>query len=189
MSSPEIVLSNFVRRQTANSQFSHFEGAEADLLARTVADFDSQTPGYRDGVVLVPLTNLVGFYSGVATLKDGDNLVGSYEPRRKGEEPRQSTSVVGREKLPAAQVEVVLYRADVLAEDPKHVRKGEWEIVSVNASPVVGEMPIAPMTLLHNHFGSDGGTDTGMSDSELVALLREGFEFWKDKAFVAESEG
>jgi hypothetical protein len=186
MTRPFIIESDFVTRQTPESRFSHFDGPGgwAEVVARTVADFDRQTPGYRDGVVLVPLTDTSGFYSGVATLKAGDKLVGVYEARREGEEPRKSTSVVGATKLPAKHVDVVLYRADVLAEDPNHVGKGEWEIVSVNCNPVEGSMPIEPMVLLHNHFGSTGGTATGMSDSELVAQLRESFEFWKDKAFV-----
>ena len=182
---PFLIESDFVTRQTRNSAFSHFDGPWAEVVARTEADFDNQTPGYREGVVLVRLSDVSGFKSGVAHLKEGDKLVGAFEARRDGEDPRLSTCVVGREKLDAAQVDVVLYRADVLAEDPSHVGKGEWEIVSVNASPVEGEMPIDPMTLLHNHFGADGGTSTGLTDSELVAMLREGFHFWKDKAMVA----
>ena len=187
---PEIVLSNFVRRQTPNSRFSHFEGDEAELLARTVADFDNQKPGYRDGVVLVPLSDVSGFKSGVVVLRDGDKLVAAFEPRREGEEPRKtSRCAVGRSKDEAVRVDIVLYRKDVLLEDPKHVSLGEWEVVSVNCCPVDEDMPIEPSVLLHNHFGSDGGSDTGMSDSELVAQLRVSHAWWKDKAFVPGSEG
>lgn len=180
----KIIDSDFVRRQTAASRFTHFDGPWSEVVSRTVADFNRQTLGYRDGVVLVPLRDVSGFQSGVVTLVEGDTLVGKYEARLDGEEPRKSTSVEGGEKLPCKGVEVVLYRADVLAEDPTHVPKGDWEIVSVNGNPCEGPMPIAPMTLLHNHFGSTGGTDTGLSDADLVAQLRESFEFWKDKAFM-----
>ena len=51
------------------------------------------------------------------------------------------------------------------------------------------EVPINPMTLMHNHFGSDGGTDTHLSDKDFVIMLREGFEFWKDKAMIEEQKG
>jgi hypothetical protein len=37
---------------------------------------------------------------------------------------------------------------------------------------------------MHNHFGSDGGTSTGLSDEEFVSMLRESFEFWQDKALA-----
>lgn len=186
MSLPPIALSTFVLRQIPESKFSHYDGLLSDVvgMVRESMDKSDPEPGYRDGVKLVTLLNPKGFYSGIATLQDGDRLVGAYAPRRAGETPRQSISVVGRQKLPAKKVVVVLYRADVLGEDPTHQTLGEWEIISINASPVDGEMPIDPMTLMHNHFGSSGGTATNLSDSEFVAMLRAGFDFWKDKAFV-----
>jgi hypothetical protein len=188
MSLPFLVESDFVKRQTFGSEFSYFDGEWSELIARTEANFEARTTLYRDGVVAVRLEDASGVFSGVATLVEGDKLIGAYKARHPGEEPRQSTQVVGREKLPAVQVDVIVYRKDVLCEDPKHVAKGEWEIVSVNASPVEGDMPIAPMTLLANHFKASGGTDTGMSDAELIKLLRQGYEFWKDKAMVAPAE-
>jgi len=37
------------------------------------------------------------------------------------------------------------------------------------------------MTLMHNHFGSDGGTDTKMSDSDFAAAMEVSFNYWKNK--------
>ena len=61
--------------------------------------------------------------------------------------------------------------------------EGNWEIISINASPIEGSSgtPITPETLMYNHFGGDGGTDTKLSDKEFVKMLRDSFEFWKDK--------
>ena len=179
-----ISLSDFVRRQTKKSRFSHWDMSDGAFLDMVHCEFDKGMKGYREGVLIVPINATHGFYSGVAVLKDGDKLVGKYEPRRPGEEPRKSTCVVGRKKMPAKKVDVVLYHRDVLCEDPEHVSLNEWEVVSVNCSPLEGPMPIAPMVLLHNHFGSSGGTSTNLSDSDLVAMLRESFNWWKDKAFV-----
>ena len=84
-------------------------------------------------------------------------------------------------------MDVVLYRSDVLAENGDNALESSednWEVVSINASPVEGEIPINPMTLMHNHFGSEGGTATNMTDVEFVAALREGFAFWSDKAMA-----
>lgn len=202
---PEIVL-GFAARQTPKSRFSHFEGIDladgwADFVARIRRNWHRMRPTYRaynketgkcdkyglpfGGVIEIPIDDVSGFFSGVAKLEAGDKLVGVYEARKAGEEPRKNTCVAGRTKLPAKTVNIILYHADVLAEEEGHKILGEWEVVSINTSPDEGEIPIEPMTLLHNHFGSSGGTATGMTDSELVAALRKSFDYWKDKAFVA----
>jgi len=159
-------------------------------------------PGYRDGVLVVPVAPY-GFRTGLVTLREGDELVGRYEARRPGEEPRKSVYAKAavetlwasdeecdiyveemREKIPAIAVDVILYRHDVLAEDGDAETDAEWEIISVNARPTVGPEPIAPMVLMHNHFGSEGGTSTNMTLKEFEAALRESFEYWKDKAML-----
>jgi len=42
--------------------------------------------------------------------------------------------------------------------------------------------------LMHNHFGSDGGTRTNLSDEQFVAMLKDSFIFWSDKALAANHE-
>jgi len=179
-----IAVNDFVKRQTSDSRFSHFDGEWEELVSRVEANFESRLFGYRDDVVLVPVEP-AGFFSGVVQLKEGDRLVGGFEPRRAGEVPRKFVTVTDTEKLPAKHVYVVLYTSKILSEDndnqlPPH--EGNWEVISINASPTEGSMPIDPMVLMHNHFGSDGGTETGLSDHDFVSMLRESFIFWKDKA-------
>lgn len=181
-----ILVNPFVTRQTEESPFSHFEGSWDILRDLTQEAFDNgnTTAGYRDGVILVNVPN-PGFYSGVVTLTEGTELTGSFKARREGETPRKQVLAKGGEKIPAKSCQIVLYRGDVLAEGGDHSGDGtadQWEIISINANPTEEEMPIDPMVLLHNHFGSDGGTDTGMTDAELVAQLRKSFLWWKDKA-------
>ena len=185
-----LVVNPFVLRQTAESPFSHFagDGGWGTIVARAIAAMaaGATKPGYRDGVleVIIDPTDVM---SGVVVLTDGAELVGTYKPRRVGETPRKEIRAKGAHKMPAATASVILYRTDVLAENGDNIlpmSAGGWEIVSLNASPVEGDIPIDPMTLMHNHFGSDGGTATGMSDSEFVSALRRGFEFWKNKAMA-----
>ena len=187
---PTVVVNPFVLRQTADSPHSHFagDGGWDTLVARTLTAMaaGNAKQGYRDGVLEV-IIDPTGILSGVAILADGVELVGAYKPRRPGETPRKEIRAKGASKMPAATASIILYRADVLAEGGDNTLPadgGGWEIISLNASPVEGDMPIDPMVLMHNHFGSDGGTATGLSDSEFVALLRKGFEFWKNKAMV-----
>lgn len=182
----DIAISEFVRRQTPTSRFSHFEGEWEKVRQLAVEHFDQATSGYRDGVLLVPVPP-EGFYSSVAILQDGDILGGRYERRQAGEDPRKSVGAIaqpGQKKLPAKSVNIILYRHDVLAENNEHSCDAEWEIISINASPVDGEMPMQPETLMANHFQISGGTATQMTDAEFVAELRRCFEWWSDKALL-----
>jgi len=205
----QIHINSFVKRQTSNSSYSHFEDVNSDdnweLLGSLIEDnFDQAKEGYRKEVLLVPIPphpfSLPGgqycFYSGVVQLKDGELLGGRFESRKEGETPRKHITsgcsskfgVLG-EKIPAKSVQIVLYSSTVLAEDGDNElppEEGNWEVISINASSTEGEMPINPNTLMHNHFGSDGGTDTKLSDSEFVAMLKTSFEYWKDKVMAAE---
>lgn len=185
-----IVINPFALRQTESSPYSCFtgEGGWDALLDRIVEAFAAGAVrnGYRDGVVLVDIAP-ESLLSGVVTLTEGTELTGSFKARRAGEEPRQQVLAKGASKMPAVSAYAVLYRADVLAEGGDNTLaadSGGWELISLNASPVEGDMPIDPMVLMHNHFGSTGGTATGMSDSELVARLRVSFAWWKDKAMA-----
>jgi hypothetical protein len=198
-----VAFNSFVRRQTAESPFSDWDLTDEQLLRAVEINLDNGIPGYRDGVLIVPVPPY-GFRTGLVTLREGDELVGRFEARRPGEEPRKSVyaSRVSmtllssseecdiyvdeyREKMPARAVEIILYRHDVLAENGDAETDAEWEIISVNARTTLGEAPIAPMVLMYNHFGSDGGTSTNMTPEEFEAQLRVSFEFWKDKALLA----
>lgn len=176
-------ISNFVRRQTPQSGFSHWEISDEDFLARLHRNFDKAKPGYRDGVCLVPVEP-EGFFSGIVQLQEGDKLVGEYVARKAGEDPRKSSYSLTGKKIPAVSVYIVLYRHDVLAENNENETDAEWEVVSVNASPTEDEPPIPTGALIANHLKLSGGTDTKMSDAEFVVLLRKSVEFWKDKALA-----
>lgn len=179
-----IHITSFVRRQTPESAFSHWTLSDEELLERVHRNFASRKPGYREGVVLVPVEP-DGFYSGIVQLQPGMLLVGEYSARREGEEPRKGTYAVDGQKIAAKSVYIVLYAHDVLAENNENETDADWEIVSVNASPTEDEPPISPGTLMANHFQLSGGTATRMSDSEFVAALKQSVEYWKDKALAA----
>jgi hypothetical protein len=193
------IAMGFAARQTPESKFSHWEMSEEALVALIEAAFDQRKPGYRDGVCLVPV-DPKGFFTGIVTLQEGDYLRGSYMPRRDGETPRKTFCLdtrVARKvpeglllvdgapaaKVPAKAVDVVLYHRDVLGEEGE-THEAEWLITSVNASPVEGEMPMNPATMMANHFGDSGGTDTHMTPEEFVDALRESYWFWRDKTFA-----
>lgn len=204
---PTIAVSSFVRRQTPESRFSHFSGSWDELITRVAAKFDRAVPGYRGGVVLVPVES-EGFFSATVLLQEGDKFAGVYEARQPGEQPRKATGVVGGQKMPARRVQIVLYSRGALAENNENTPGScgsactgatcracdgttfaDWEVISVNATPTDEDEPMPVGTLMHNHFhvegSNDGGTSTGMSDAEFVAALRRSHAYWKDKASIA----
>jgi len=199
-----IFTNPFVLRQTAQSSQSHSDKSWDELCQLALDNFDNAIPGYREGVLEVPVP-ADGIFSGVVLLSEGDKLTGDFLSRRKmadgsPEAPRKAVRTSADQKLPAKQATIILYSSAVLAErvydDEGNMVSGDdnsqppvdgnWEIVSLNSSPVEGEMPIDPDVLMHNAFGSEGGTATEMDPAELVALLRKGFNFWKDKAMIAQ---
>jgi hypothetical protein len=182
-----IALSDFVRRQTPDSTFSHYAGTEEGLLKLVDENWNRAIPGYRDGVVLVPVPPK-GFYSSIVYLKEGDKLEGTWKRRQPGEEPRRSMWVAGGPKSPAVRVDIVCYSKEVLQETHERSCSADWEIISINANITNESVPLTVGTLIANHFGWSGGTSTGMTDAQFVKALKASAEFWKDKAFVGRSE-
>lgn len=170
----------FAARQTPESRFSHFEGTETELLTLVSRCFDMAKPGYRVGVLCIPVPHSM-FRTGIVQLESGMELTGGFEARREGEDPRKFVTAKG-EKLPAKHVEIILYHRDVLAEDKDYEPIADWEIISINASPTEQPVPVPPNALIANHFGLSGGTDTGMSSEAFESALRQSVNFWRDKA-------
>jgi hypothetical protein len=190
-----VILNSFVRRQTIDSPYTDWSITDEALINRVHATLEcgNAKPGYREGVLVVPVAPQ-GIYTSLTTLKEGDELVGTFKARREGEFPRKSiTKPAGEDwcKPEAKAVDVILYASTTLAEDGSNelpAIEGNWEIISVNGRPTEEEAPIAPMTLIYNHFhvdgSNDGGSSTGMTDKEFVEALRISHEYWKDKAFI-----
>lgn len=185
----KIHITNFVRRQTRESQYSHWDHTDAELIELVEKNLHRAKPGYREGVILVPV-DPKGFYSSTIILQEGDKFEGEYVSRQPGEEPRKSTYVVANkdgldlQKSEAVNAYVVLYSHEVLAEKNENETDAEYEIVSINASVTDEEAPIPTGALIANHFELSGGTATKMTDSEFVEALRKSVLYWKDKSLL-----
>ena len=178
---PIIAVSQFVRRQTPESEFSYYDGNWEDLATMATTYFAQAHPGYRDGVCLIPVPPN-NFYTSITQLNEGDEFEGVYLPRQAGETPRKRIWKKNGQKMPAQSCELVLYRHDVLAENHEQSCDTDWEIISINASPQTeGGVPLTVGTLLANHFQDSGGTATHLNPEELVDALRVSYFYWKDK--------
>lgn len=180
---PSIGINPFVRRQTVESRFSHFEG-DLQRVANMAKDmFSKAKPGYRDGVLLVTVP-AEGFFSGVVEVTEETKLKTTFEARRKGEDPVLVTVAIGAEKLPAENVELVLYRRDVLLEEGEDSAPTgcEWELVSINARPTPEPEPMTPDAMARNFLALPGGTKAEYTAEEFARSIL----YWSCRAMAGE---
>lgn len=175
----EIGVSDLVKRQTVESKFAHFDGSWRELAHLARAFFDRAKPGYRDGVVLVPV-HPRKFFTSITPVKENTTLWARFKARRPGEAPHLSTVALRGSKTPAKYVELVLYRADVLDEGNERTTDADWEIVSINASPTLDPVPMSPYTMARNQCRLKGGTKGNYSSEEWA----ESVEFWSRHVMV-----
>lgn len=192
---PKIVVGNFLM-ETFFKNGPHNRITPEKLVSLATQYFPYYRPGYRDGVIQIPLPVLGGcqdeeilWSSNIVELKNGDCLFGKFKARAGGEDPRKSITVLAQpdQLMPVKGVDAILYHKSVLGEDllpdEELEHDGDYEIVKVNIKVVDGEQPMPPETLLSNHYQVSGGTSTKMSAEEFEAALRESFNFWKNKAY------
>jgi hypothetical protein len=158
--SKKVACGEFVKRQTKDSGYSHYDGEweELESLVENTLNFLPfyVKPGYRDGVCLVDLPPGF-FYSAIVELNEDSKLTANYAPRREGEAPFIRVSAKAK-KQPAKYASVVLYRHDVLEENNERETDAEWEIVAIKARVSEEEEPMDPYTMARNFLHLKGGT-------------------------------
>lgn len=186
MFSKKVKAGEFVKRQTPESGYSHFEGTweqlenlvEARLIAaKHFGDIDNRvTPGYRDGVVLVDMfPHYKHFRSAIVELTEDSRLTANYAPRRKGEDPFVRVSAKAKKQV-AKFASVVLYRHDVLEENNERETDAEWEIVAIKARTSEQEEPMDPYTMARNFLHLKGGTKGDFSAQQFA----ESIVYWNN---------
>lgn len=171
--SKKVACGEFVKRQTPESGYSHFEGTweELEQLVTKQMEVDPSRihPGYRDGVVLVDLVSY-GFKSAIVSLNEKTKLTANYAPRRLGEAPFLRVSAKA-DKQDAKYAQVVLYRHDVLAENNERETDAEWEIVCIKARVTEEEEPMDPYTMARNFLHLAGGTKGNFSAEDFAKSI------------------
>jgi len=195
----KIAVSDFVKRQTAESKFTHFNGEWDELRNMVESEFENHRPAYRDGVILIKLSCPERFETSVVNIADGiesghiKRFETIFEPRREGEAPFSQTVAIGS-KMEAKRIDVVLYRHDVLEEGNEASSDAEWEIISLNGSPVPAELPMNNTTRARNILVAEGGTDVKLeekSKKELIEFIRDmalSSVFWSTHTMVMPEE-
>ena len=171
----EVAINEFVRRQIAESRFTHFEGTWDELVELVEDNFDKAVAGYRDGVMLIPVP-AEGFFC-VGELQEGKTYEAVFEPRREGEDPYLQVRN-NDPKQPCKVVEIVVYRHDVLAEDGDASTDAEWEIISINGRTSKEPEPMNPLAMARNFLHKAGGTKGEFT----AAQFAEAILYWSRRA-------
>ncbi len=154
---------DFVKRQTPESRYNHFDGSWEELLELVRQNWNrrSVSPHNRE-VVLVPVADdQVGrFYASIVAITPETPLKAEFSARMSGEDPFIQVTAPGAKKSPARRVEIVCYSHDVLAQDgdAPPTREADWYIVSINAYASDEPEPMRPITMARNFLGLTGGT-------------------------------
>lgn len=176
-----IAINSFVRRQTAHSKFSHYDGNFEEVLSLVGRHFASAQPSGRDGVVAVPLPP-EGFFSGVVEVSADTQLRAVFAARRRGETPYLQVEAVGAVKLPARYVEAILYRHDILLATGDAETEAGWELISLNARPTEEPEPPTPVAMARNMLGLPGGSPASYTAEEFAAAII----YWSTRAMCGE---
>jgi len=166
-----VKCSEFVKRQTAQSGYSHFDGTWEELEILTSLRFHEGKckPGYKLGVMLVQVEPF-GFYSATCTITEDTKLRVNFAPRQIGEDPFIRVSAKGK-KQRAKAVEIILYNKDVLNEDNDRSTNADWEIIAIKARASKEEEPMDPYTMARNFLHLKGGTSATFTAEQFAQSI------------------
>ena len=191
-----VEVNDFCKRQTEDSQFTHFYGTwdELSLLATEILmdckchpecfECEVLSRGYRDGVSIlhVPKNFVHAFFTYTDyPMFEGMKLSAVYErvPGREHEPPKVQIRIE-EEKKECKYVDLILYSHEVLEEDGDASTNATWEIVSINGRLNKETPPMDPMTIVRNWKHLPGGTEMkGATPEEVLEMLCKSI-MWKN---------
>ena len=173
-----VAISDFVKRQTKDSEFTHFDGSWEELVYIIISYIQKgdMIKGYRDGVNIIPLHQDIckRFYTYTNyPMFEGMKLKAEYRKvARREHEPPKIKVTIEEPKMPCNYVDVIIYHHDVLKEDNDVSSDAEWEVVSINGRLNKKNPPMDPMTIVRNWKHLPGGTEMkGITSEEVLEML------------------
>jgi len=125
----------------------------------------------------------------VVTLKGGEKLIATFEPRKGvNEYPRKS--IKGHHSLtpdPVKAADAIVYTKEKLGKDAS--TKCDWEIVTFRGLQNPNQ-PQALESLLYNLFKGSGGTEvaTTATAEERLAMIANSWLEWHNKVVIQQPE-
>ena len=140
--------------------------------------------GYRDGVILAEVEEeqCSEFICPFVNITEDTNLQAEIVRRRPEEEPYIQLRALNGSPLPTGNVDLILYRKDVLAETNEQSTDADWELISFHAVPKgLEDMPMGPVTMMRNQLQLKGGTKALYPPEDWAASVH----FWQKYAVLA----
>ena len=194
-----IALNPMVLRQTAESRFSHFDGGWEEMW-QAIAERSSEQAAdllRADGKILkldlgAELSRR--FFSGVTEIGPQTplNVTFAQRPGAVADEAPYVQVTAGGTKARAGHAVAILYHRDALTieertrSDTGTSVDGDWQIVSVNASPGDKPEPPTPMAMARN-MAKHLGLPQGIGGTARVYTAEEFMEailFWSRHAMT-----
>lgn len=178
-------VNSFVRRQTKDSGKTYSKSMSFEEIANYACikiKKNKFKKGYRDGVILVSVEQklLDDFISPIVKIDENTKLIAEYKKRRDDEEPYIKISALNGRLLKTGNVDLILYRNDVLKETNENETNMEWELISFHAFPLdFDNLPMGPVTMMRNQLQLKGGTKGFYSSEEWAKSV----EFWQKYCF------
>jgi hypothetical protein len=159
----------------------NWEELEALVVAHR-DDFEPGTGSVDNDVILVNVPAENFFTSIVEITENNAHLVRFEDVVRLEGEKSVKMNIIDGVKSPASFVQIVCYRADVLAQDDDRSTDAEWELIAINAQ-VDKVTPMHPTTMARNSNHDNGGTFREYSDEEWAAAEA----YWDKHAYVNQT--
>jgi len=178
-------VNSFVKRQTKDSGKTYSKKMSFKKIAE-YANIQIQKgnykKGYREGVILVSVEKSLinNFVSPIIKIDKNTKLIAEYTKRRENEESYIKISAINGKTVKTNNVDLILYRQDVLKETNENETNKEWELISFHAIPdKIKNLPMGPVTMMRNQLELTGGTKGTYSSQKWA----ESVNFWQKYCF------
>ena len=181
-----IAVNDFVKRQISGSGKTYARLMSFDSIAKHAEEQMNKkcfSEGYRDGVRIVHADSSItnDFVCPYVKLNDNIHLVSKLVRRSPNEELYIQTRAINGEPVKTGNVDLIIYRHDVLLENNENTTNAEWELISINAIPKgLDSIPMGPITMMRNQLNLEGGTKALYRTEEWA----ESVHFWQKYAAI-----
>lgn len=178
-------INTFVRRQikASGKTYSKLSFTEIAKHAQKRLEDGIYKKGYRDGVILIPVDKSLvkKFICPIVKINSNTKIKSTIKRRRVNEKLYISTKAMNGQPLEIGDVDLILYRHDVLNETNECETKNEWELIAFIGIPkVLKELPMGPVTMMRNQLELPGGTKALYTSEEWANSVN----FWQKYALL-----
>ena len=182
-------INSFVKRQIKGSgkTYSLLSFNEIASHAQHQLSKGIFKEGYRKGVLLIPVNKdiITKFICPIVKIMPNTKLESKVKKRRENENVYISTKALNGEPLEIGNVDLILYRYDVLDETNECETDNEWELIAFQAIPKsIENLPMGPITMMRNQLELPGGTKAHYKSEEWANSVL----FWQKYALLKSKE-